>query len=157
VSRDPHLSKPCDRHFPSNFNRKQQLSPRRLGPLDDFRDAPVSYDGAGAQECLSAEFISSMPNARLIIPLQNVPSKRRRLRQHQFARFMRPQRSCRSSFSASGYAQIRGRARGELFWSERRARLGLPNKPLKQTGAGATAEGRGSRARSLTAVRWGAR
>src|SRR2546427_12986638 len=33
--------------------------------------------------------LSSMPNARLIIPLQNVPSKRRRLRQHQFARFMR--------------------------------------------------------------------
>ena len=68
--------------------------------------------------------LSSTPNARLIIPLLNVPSKRRRLRQHQFARFMRPQRSCRSSFSASGYAQIRGRARGELFWSERRARLG---------------------------------
>ena len=72
--------------------------------------------------------LSSMPNARLIIPLQDVPStKRRRLRQHQFARFMRPQRSCRSSFSASGYAQMRGRARGELFWSERRARLRLPN------------------------------
>jgi hypothetical protein len=35
--------------------------------------------------------VSSMPNARLIIPLQNVPSKRRRLRRHQFARFMRPQ------------------------------------------------------------------
>lgn len=26
VSRDPHLSKPCDRHFPSNVNRKEQLS-----------------------------------------------------------------------------------------------------------------------------------
>src|SRR5213593_3284637 len=36
---------------------------------------------------------------------------------------MPPQRSCRSSFSASGYAPIRGRARGELFWSERRASL----------------------------------
>ena len=90
------------------------------------------------------------------IPLQKVPSKRRRLRQHQFARFMRWQRSCRSSFSASGYAQIRGRARGELFWSERRARLGLPNKRLKQTVAVATAFGRGSAARSLTAVRWAA-
>jgi hypothetical protein len=69
---------------------------------------------------------------------------------------MRWQRSCRSSFSASGYAQIRGRARGELFWSERRARLGLPNKRLKQTVAVATAFGRGSAARSLTAVRWAA-
>jgi hypothetical protein len=134
VSRDPHLSKLCDRHFPSNVNRKEQLSPRRLGQPDDFRDAPVSYDGAGEQECLSAELTFIDANARLIIPLQNVPSKRRRLRQHQFARFMRPQRSCRSSFSASGYAQIRGRARGELFWSERRARLGLPNKPLGGAG-----------------------
>lgn len=97
--------------------------------------------------------LSSMPHAKLIIPLQNVPSKRGRLRQHQFTPFMRSQRSCRSSFSASGYAQIRGRARGELFWSERRTRVGLPNKPLKQTVAVATAFGRGSGARSLTAVR----
>ena len=37
--------------------------------------------------------LSSMSNARLIIPLPNVPSKRRRLRQHKFARFMRPQQS----------------------------------------------------------------
>ena len=155
MSRDPHLSKPCDRHFPSNVNGKKQLSPRRLGQPDDFRDAPVSYSmTARASKSASApNSLSSMPNARLIIPVQNVPSKRRRLRQHQFARFMRPQRSCRSSFSASGYAQIRGRARGELFWSERRARLGLPKKPLKQTGARATAEGRGDGARSLTAVR----
>jgi hypothetical protein len=29
--------------------------PRRLGQPDDFRDAPVSYDGAGEQECLSVE------------------------------------------------------------------------------------------------------
>jgi hypothetical protein len=156
VSRDPHLSKPCDRHFPSNFNRKQQLSPRRLGRRMTFEMRQSVMTARASKSASAPNSLSSMPNARLIIPLQDVPStKRRRLRQHQFARFMRPQRSCRSSFSASGYAQIRGRARGELFWSERRARLGLPNKPLKQTVAVATAEGRGSGARSLTAVRSG--
>jgi hypothetical protein len=61
---DPHLSKPCDRHFPSNFNRKQQLSPRRLGQPDDFCDAPVSYDGVGEQECLSTKLTFQRESAQ---------------------------------------------------------------------------------------------
>ena len=55
----------------------------------------VSYDDAASKSASAPNSLSSMPSARLTIPLQNVSSKRRRLRQHQFARFMRPQRSWR--------------------------------------------------------------
>jgi hypothetical protein len=76
-----------------------------------FAMRPSVMTARGRQECLSAELTFIDAKCEADHPRQNVPS-RGRLADH-CASCVR--NGALRSFSASGYAQIRGRARGELF------------------------------------------